>query len=116
MRPAGAWGRLKPPVWSANPPYNRTLFMVSYAYNLTPFIVSYAYVMGFLSEVSQKSFQSVSPNVGEVSHVLPSGAKLRSKGTRRPKMNMIHHTREQARNETQNIGYGRVYFLKTECI
>ena len=29
--PAGAWGRLKLLVWSANPPYNRTLFMVSYA-------------------------------------------------------------------------------------
>ena len=54
VRPAGAWGRLKLPVWSANPPYNRTLFMVSYAYNKTLFIVSYAYVMGFLSEMSQK--------------------------------------------------------------
>ena len=34
VRPAGAWGRLKLPVWSANPPYNRTLFMVNYAYDM----------------------------------------------------------------------------------
>ena len=69
----GAWGRLKLPVWSANPPYNRTLFMVSYAYNLTPFIVSYAYVMGFLSKMSQKKCPKCLTKVGEVSQ--PKGTK-----------------------------------------